>query len=354
MRLSKFRKAIADMGCNAAVLTNIVSQRYISRFNFTDGYVVIGREKAAILADFRYIEAAKAAAGNNFEVILISREQKNVLPDTLSRYGAKKVAYENNYITCSAFDALKTKLADFELIPMGNVLDDLREIKYDEEFEAVTRAQRIAEAAFRHVLDLINPEMTEIELAAELEYYMRRAGSDEPAFPTIAVSGASSSLPHGEPANKKLSRGFITMDYGATVDGYRSDMTRTVVLGRADDDMRRLYRTVLDAQLAALEVICEGKDMAEVDGVARDIIENAGYHGCFGHGLGHGVGMYIHEAPSLNPSAKGKILRRGQLVTVEPGIYIEGKYGCRIEDMVALTDRGPVNLTDCEKQLIEL
>lgn len=354
MRLANFRKAIVQNGYDAAVLTNTVSQRYISGFNFTDGYVVVGRERAAILADFRYIEAAKAAAGDDFDVVMISREQKNILPDTLSGYGAKKVAYEDNYLTCSGFAALSDKLADFELIPMGNLLDDIREIKDAPAFESITRAQRIAESAFRHVLGLINPDMTEIELAAELEYFMRRAGSEEPAFPTIAISGASTSLPHGEPANRKLSRGFITMDYGATVDGYRSDMTRTVVLGRADDDMRRLYQTVLDAQLAALEVVCEGADMGAVDGVARDIIENAGYHGCFGHGLGHGVGMYIHESPSLNPSAKGKILRCGQLVTVEPGIYIEGKYGCRIEDMVALTDNGPVNLTDCEKQLIEL
>lgn len=344
--------AAADI--DAVVLTNEVSQRYISRFNFTDGYVVVGKNGAAILADFRYIEAAKAAAGNDFETVLISRTTTTALADTLTKYSAKKVGFEDRYLTCADFDAMKKKLADFTLEPIGSMVDDLREIKDAADIETIIKAQRIAEAAFRHVLTLINPEMTEIELAAELEYHMRRAGSEEPAFPTIAISGASTSLPHGEPQNRKLSRGFITMDYGATINGYRSDMTRTVVLGRADDEMKRLYNTVLTAQKAGIEAVAEGADCGEVDAAARDIIEAAGYHGCFGHGLGHGVGMYIHEAPTLNPGAKGKVLRRGQIVTVEPGIYIEGKYGCRIEDMMALTENGPLNLTDCEKELIEL
>lgn len=339
---------------DAVVLTNGVSQRYISKFNFTDGYVVVGKSGAAILADFRYIEAAKAAAGEDFEAVLLSRANPTALPETLTKYGAKKIGYEDRYLTCADFDALKGKLSDFDLSPVGSIVDDLREVKDQSDIETMIKAQRIAESAFTHVLGLINPEMTEIELAAELEYFMRRAGSEEPAFPTIAISGASTSLPHGEPQNKKLSRGFITMDYGATVDGYRSDMTRTVVLGRADDEMKRLYNTVLTAQKAGLEAAVEGAECSAVDAAARDIIENAGYHGCFGHGLGHGVGMYIHEAPTLNPSAVGKFLRRGQIVTVEPGIYLEGKYGCRIEDMVAFTENGALNLTNCEKELIEL
>lgn len=196
--------------------------------------------------------------------------------------------------------------------------------------------------------------MTETEVAAELEYYMKKNGSDKPSFDTIAVSGSASSRPHGVPRKVKLEKGFLTMDYGAMVNGYHSDMTRTIVIGKADDDMKKLYNTVLTAQLAAIEAITEGVKNADMDKVARDIIYGAGYEGCFGHSLGHGVGLEIHEAPNLSPSSGDLTLKVGQIVTVEPGIYIEGKYGCRIEDMVLIEEGGKRNLTNCPKELIEV
>ena len=354
MKLKKIREKLSEASLDAVILTNTVSQRYISGFNFTDGYVVVGLSEAAILADFRYIEAARASSGGRFKVVLLSRENKNALADTLSSMGAKKVGFEDRFVTCAALETMKKKLDGFELLPVGSAVDDLREFKTAEEVECITKAQRIAEEALRGVLGIISDKMTEIELAAELEYRMRRAGSEEPAFQTIAISGAKTSLPHGEPSGKKLERGFITMDFGATVNGYRSDMTRTVVLGRADEEMKKLYGTVLAAQRAGLEAALEGADCAAVDKAARDIIDDAGYRGCFGHSLGHGVGMYIHEAPSLSPACPGKYLKKGHVVTVEPGIYVEGKYGCRIEDMVAITENGAVDITEIEKELIEL
>ena len=199
----------------------------------------------------------------------------------------------------------------------------------------------------------MTPDMTEIEVALELEFFMKRSGAESLAFETIAVSGDASALPHGKPRNLKLLPGFFTMDFGAVVDGYCSDMTRTVIIGRADDEMRRLYSTVLSAQREALDVICEGMECHLVDTIARNIINGSGYSGCFGNGLGHGVGMYIHEAPRLSPRGDAK-LRAGQVVTVEPGIYITGKYGCRIEDMVAVTTNGCRNFTKSPKELIEL
>ena len=201
---------------------------------------------------------------------------------------------------------------------------------------------------------MMTPKMTEKEVALELEFFMRREGAERASFEIIAVSGASSALPHGKCRNQKLSSGFLTMDFGCTVGGYCSDMTRTVVIGKADGEMKRLYQTVLDAQMAALAQIGPGKTGAEIDGIARSLIDNAGYMGAFGHGLGHGVGLYIHEAPSLSARAAEYKLQKGNVVTVEPGIYLMGKYGCRIEDMGAITANGFDNFTHSTKECIEL
>ena len=195
--------------------------------------------------------------------------------------------------------------------------------------------------------------MTEIEVAAELEYFMRKSGADGFAFETIAVSGVSSSLPHGTPKNVKLRPGFLTMDYGARVGGYCSDMTRTVVIGKADAEMKKLYNTVLSAQQAALDFLRAGVDCAAADKVARDIIDKD-YEGAFGHSLGHSVGLFIHESPNLSSRSVGRILRGGEVVTVEPGIYLSGKYGCRIEDMVLITENGIENFTKSPKELVEI
>ena len=202
----------------------------------------------------------------------------------------------------------------------------------------------------------ITPDRTEIEVALELEFFMRAHGSEGTAFETIAVSGTNSSRPHGTPRDVKLEKGFFTMDFGARVDGYCSDMTRTVVIGKADEEMKRLYNTVLLAQTSAIDALRAGMKCFDADKVARDIIENAGYKGCFGHSLGHGVGLFIHETPRLSPaSAESELLLPGHVVTVEPGIYIEGKYGCRIEDMVTVLADGTIHdFTQSPKELIEL
>jgi Xaa-Pro aminopeptidase len=217
------------------------------------------------------------------------------------------------------------------------------------------RAQDIADAAYAEVLKSLTPNMTEIEVAAELEYKMRGLGADGVSFGTIAVSGDASALPHGTPRGVKLKSGFLTMDFGAKYKGYCSDMTRTVCIGRADADMKKLYNTVLSAQLAALDFLREGVDCYEADKVARDIIDaNPEFKGAFGHSLGHSVGLLVHESPALSPKAKGRALRAGEIVTVEPGIYLFGKYGCRIEDMVKIEQSGVYNFTHSPKELVEI
>ena len=354
--LEKLKAALGGSNPDAIIVTSEVNQRYISCFPFTDGYLLVTKGQSYLVTDFRYTEAAKAQADGGLEVVAPEDGMLKFIAEKLADNGCKSVGFEEATLPCAALDRMKKMLDGVELVSGASVmLDGLREFKDEEELKYTAQAQDIADAAFTHILKFIKPEMTELEVALELEFFMRRQGAEAAAFDTIAVSGSASSMPHGVPRPIKLEKGFLTMDYGARINGYCSDMTRTVVLGRADADMKKLYDTVLQAQLAALEVIEEGADCRGVDKIARDIIYGAGYEGCFGHGLGHGVGMYIHEAPRLSQGAKeGAKLISGQIVTVEPGIYIEGKYGCRIEDMVCVKPGGKHNFTHSPKEMIEL
>ena len=345
-RIDKLRAAL-PAEADGILITDPLNQRYLSGLNYTDGYIVITRERAVLLADSRYIEIAEKVA-TDFEVIQFSgtKELKEVCQ------GINTLAFEDLYVTCADKAKYEKLLEDTSLIPCGTLLTDLREHKDEGEIELITKAQRIAEEAFDHILGFITPERTETEVALELEFFMRSRGASGTAFETIAVSGSASSLPHGEPRDVKLEKGFFTMDFGALYQGYCSDMTRTVVIGKADAEMKAVYDTVLEAQLAAIDAAAPGKSGKEIDAVARKIID-ARYPGTFGHGLGHGVGMYIHESPRVSPTSD-RIMEKGHVITIEPGIYLKGKYGVRIEDMLAIGEKTAVNLTKAPKNLIEL
>ncbi|MBQ8408639.1 MAG: aminopeptidase P family protein [Clostridia bacterium] len=358
-KLTKFKAKMAEQGIDAAIISSYVNIRYITNFDFQDGYVLVTKGKSYVLTDFRYIEAAKAAVNaEEFDILTPDNGMGVCMCGLLEENGCKTVAYEDATLSCAGYERFKKALVGMEMVPGASAIaDGLRLFKDLDEIEKMKKAQAITDAAFAHILEFITPNMTEIDVALELEFFMRRMGSEGVAFDTIAVSGSASSLPHGVPRNVKLEKGFFTMDYGARVDGYCSDMTRTVVLGKADADMKKLYNTVLTAQKAALEHIKEGNKCRDCDKIARDIIDNAGYQGRFGHSLGHGVGMYIHEAPSLSSRApEDMILTRGHVVTDEPGIYIEGLYGCRIEDMIAIMpdDGSTYDFTHSPKEMIEL
>jgi Xaa-Pro aminopeptidase len=226
-------------------------------------------------------------------------------------------------------------------------------IKTPEEMAKIRKAQEITDKAFAAVLPLLRPDMKETDVAAELEYQMKKFGASDKSFDTIAVSGTNSARPHGVPRPVQLEKGFLTMDFGCIYEGYCSDMTRTVVIGKADADMKKVYDTVLQAQLAAIEAVREGMTGEGLDRIARDIIYGAGYEGCFGHGLGHGVGLLIHEPLRISALGK-KPLEKGHVFTVEPGIYLKGKYGVRIEDMIQMTAEGPLDITKSPKNLIEI
>ncbi len=349
-RLDKFREKMSG-DIDAYLVISDLNNRYLSGVNYSEGFLVITREKAYLFADSRYIEAAKKAKPEQFEVMLLKGRRSELIKGILP--SGYRIGFEDNMLTYAEFSAYEKALPDYELIPCGGVIEQLRNIKDEGEKECIIKAQRIAEGAFEHVLGLISPDITESQVALELEYYMRSHGADGIAFETIAVSGSSSSLPHGIPADRKLEKGFLTMDFGAKYNGYCSDMTRTVCIGKPDEEMKKVYNTVLSAQLAAIEYVAAGKKCCDCDKVARDIIYGAGYEGCFGHSLGHGVGLFIHEPIRVSPMSD-ELLVPGNIITAEPGIYIEGKYGVRIEDMLYITENGNENLTLAPKSLLSL
>jgi Xaa-Pro aminopeptidase len=353
MRLTKLRNKMAELGVDAVIVLDELNQHYLSEFAFTDGLLFITKTKAYLITDFRYYEMALNSANKSFEV-LTPDNRKEFLNKVISEEGIKTIGFEGGSVS---YDTYRNYCDNYpcEFVNIGDTIEVIRQIKSADEIEKMQKAQDITDAALAHLLKFITPNMTELEVAVELEYAMRKGGADSFAFETIAVSGDASALPHGTPRNVKLRPGFLTMDFGAKYQGYCSDMTRTIVIGKADEDIKKLYNTVLRAQTEALAYLREGADCGEADKVARDIIDFIPeYKGAFGHSLGHSVGLFIHESPRLYSRGFGRKLKVGEIVTVEPGIYLFGKYGCRIEDMVAITKDGIHNFTHSPKDLIEI
>lgn len=354
-RLNALRASMQAMGLDAIWVTGVENHLYASGFSNPDGTLLITMDEAYAFQDFRYAEAARRTIPRELFTVIMPEEPRRVwLPMLLTAGGIRTVGYEDGTLTCRGLAALEHDCPGIRFVPLGDLFQTLRSVKDAYEIDCVERAQRIAEAAFEQLLSRITYTATEMELAAELEYLMKKNGAQGISFETIAVSGSASSSPHGVPRNVPLEKGFLTYDFGAVYEGYHSDMTRTVVIGKADAQMRRVYDTVLRAQEAVLDAIGEGQSCFKMDQIARDMIDHAGYAGAFGHGLGHGVGLEIHELPNLNIRSGGAKLRAGEIVTVEPGIYLAGQYGCRIEDMVCIVPGGARNLTRCPKELIEI
>lgn len=340
-------------GIDAALVLSPHNRRYLTGFKSSEGAVLITRGQSYFLTDFRYIEAARrVVTGMECAVYDNLRETLRELAD---RHDLRSIAVEGGWVTCSRLDSLKSALGRVELDTktLDDILIGLRLVKTPEELDKIRAAQALTDYGFEYILPRIKQGRTEREIALELEFEIRRQGAEAAAFDFIVVSGENSALPHGAPSDRKLSKGdFVTLDFGATVEGWHSDMTRTVAVGCCSSRQREVYEIVLEAQRAALDLIKDGISCREGDAAARDVIAKAGYAGCFGHGTGHGVGVEVHEAPRLSPNAGDEKLRKGSVVTVEPGIYIPGRFGVRIEDMVVITGEGCENLTKSVKELI--
>lgn len=338
----------------AALVTAKHHIQYLTGFPAGDSSLLITREKSYFLTDFRYIEMAKQVV-RGAECCMITRLSE-ALREIVEHHGLRQIVLEAAETTVSFLERLRGQLEGVAVDASADLdawLSEMRAVKELHEVDKILQAQALAEEGFNHIVHYIREGMTEREIALELEFYMRKRGAERVAFDFIVVSGANSSLPHGIPTDKPVEYGdFITMDFGAVVDGYHSDMTRTVALGTVNEEQQLVYDTVLKAQLEALKVLKVGLLCADGDAAARHVIENAGYGECFGHATGHGVGVQIHEQPRLSAAAGEERLQVGNIVTVEPGIYLEGRFGVRIEDMALITEDGCRNLTRSPKELL--
>lgn len=330
------------------------NRRYFTGFPSTDGYLLITKDDAVLFADSRYIEAAQKEA--SCRAVLVTKASVEI-KQYLKEKSILKAYTERERITVNIADFFKTAFLPCRVTPskkLEKAINELRKVKTADEIENIKKAQSIAEEAFRYILTFIKPGVTEKQIALELDFYMLSHGAEALSFETIAVTGAKSSMPHGVPDDTVVKNGdFITMDFGAVYKGYHSDMTRTVAVGEVTEEQKKVYEIVLSAQKKALDVLKVGLPCADADKAARDIITQAGYGDNFGHGTGHGVGIEIHELPNLSMRSD-EALAAGNVVTVEPGIYLPGKFGVRIEDMALITENGYENLTSTPKELIIL
>lgn len=341
-------------GSDCAIITSDINRRYFSGMKSSAGTILCFKDVAYLIIDFRYIEKARKSV-TDCEVILQESNSINQIYDILKHHNVEKVSVESHCMTLDEFQRLDSKLLDIEIDfsnELSNNIFKLRTEKSLDEVEKIKKAQKITDDAFNHILEYIKVGISEKEIALELDYYMLTHGAETLSFDTIALGGKNTSMPHGVPSDYKIQSGdFVLMDFGAVVDGYHSDMTRTICVGNPTDKMLEVYNIVLNAQRVALSNVKVGITGKEGDNFAREVISKAGYGECFGHSLGHGVGMEIHEFPVMSPNNEN-ILTDKSIVTVEPGIYIPNEFGVRIEDFIYLTDDGVENLTHSPKELI--
>ena len=348
--IARIQQALIRNDLDAILITDEKNQRYATGFAFTDGAVVVGREKAWLLTDSRYIEAAEKIAGSCCTVQMFDRQhsQKDLLRAALAEAKAERLAAEDEQLSHARWASLEQQL-ERRLLPAGGLMMSLRASKSQEEIDSMIAAQRISEKALEEVLHIIKPGMTEKEVMAELVYYMLRNGSEGNSFDPIVVTGANTSMPHGVPGDTVIRDGdFVTMDFGSLKNGYCSDMTRTVAVGHATEEMENVYYTVLKAQLAGIAAARSGIPGKLIDKAARDVIEEAGYGEYFGHGFGHSLGLDIHEPPMAGPRGEA-LMEVNDLCSAEPGIYIPGKFGVRIEDVMIIRPEGAEVITRAPK-----
>jgi Xaa-Pro aminopeptidase len=354
-RLRKLRTSIAEKGLDALLLSQPENLRYLSGFTGSSGWLLVSGQNAILATDFRYVEQAKEESPD-FEIIQTKQELRDWLPGLVSDLGWHKLGFEANFISYYSShklsEAIKTKQINLELVPTTGIVEQLRSIKEPEELGFIIKAVKLVDAAFEQAKAIIHPGITEKEAAWEIEKLLRQEGSEGMPFEIIVASGSNSALPHARPTEKIICSGEpVLIDMGARISGYCSDFSRTLFLGKADKTFQEIYNIVLKAQTAATERVESGMNASQADQLARSVIEQAGYGDAFGHGLGHGVGLAVHEPPTLSPISSDS-LADSMVFTIEPGIYLAGQGGVRIEDMVVLENGKARVLSRAEKDLL--
>jgi len=351
-RCKKLFVSLREQGLDALLVSSSENCRYLSGFTAgEDATLLIAEDECFLFTDFRYTIQANIQCAGAFHVVEVPRgKEMEYLMDVLVRKRCKKVGFEDKRILYREYQ--RWSELPVELVPASDLIQRLRIIKDAGEISAIRRAQRASDAAFAQLLGILQPGISEKDVAVELEYLLKKNGAEELAFDIIVGSGENGALCHAVPGRRKLANGdFIVFDFGSRVDGYCSDMTRTIVLGEPCAQLCEIYEIVLEAQLRTLEWVKPGTPLKTLDAVARDYITQNGYGECFGHGLGHGFGIEIHEAPTANCRSE-EVLAPGMTITVEPGIYIEGLGGVRIEDCCVVTEDGHLNLVSTAKDLL--
>jgi Xaa-Pro aminopeptidase len=350
-RLIALRYALAAHGWDAFIVSQPENRRYLSGFTGDSGLLVITAAKALLLTDFRYIEAATRQAPD-FEIVRLTRAASALWPTLFDDLSVKNVGFESAHITVSEFQRWRDASVDVNWNSTESVVETLRMVKEPAELDVIRRAARLGDEALAYVLDRLHPSMTERDVAWQLEMYMRTHGAEAVSFDLIVGSGPNGAMPHATTSDRRLQTGEpIVIDMGALVDGYHSDLTRTVCLGQPDARWIELHDLVQRAQLAVEAALRPGMTGQQADGIAREIIAAAGLGDAFGHGLGHGVGLAIHEGPRLGTTSTD-VLLPGMVVTVEPGVYLPDQGGIRIEDMAIITEKGCEVLSQATKDWV--
>lgn len=352
-RISALRAKFDTAGIDALYVSNIVNVRYLTGFTGSTAMLFVGRDTASIFVDSRYWLQAEAQV-KGADVIRCGVAMANEAFEAVSAMPFDRLGYDAGNLTVASYDKLAEKLPAKTLVKTAGLVEALRLVKDSGEVAAIERACALTDALFTEILDFLKPGVREVDVALELEYQMRKRGAEAAGFASIIASGQNGAKPHAGASEKPIESGdLVTMDFGACLDGYNSDITRTVAVGAITDEQRKVYDIVLKAQLAAVDALRPGVSCVDADKVARDIISEAGYGDNFGHGLGHSLGLDVHDGARLSPAADPECkVQAGEVWTIEPGIYVPGWCGVRIEDDVLVTDSGPRILTHAPKELI--
>jgi Xaa-Pro aminopeptidase len=353
-RVRKLCEIIKRESLDFLLVTTPTNIRYLCGYTGSNGILLVSRDKSIFLTDFRYKEQVKKEV-KGAEIKIAQRELFSTLTEIeLLKEKRIKVGFESKHLSFKLYEKLKALLPQILWIPTEDLVESLLVTKDEGEIKKIKKAADISAKVYQEILPLLKPGTKEQEISAELEYRIRRNGGTGSAFEPIVASGVRSAMPHARASSKRFKKGeFVTLDFGASYEGYVCDITRTVVLGKATSRQKKIYNLVLKAQTKAIKNACSGMKGFELDKVARDVINNAGFKDYFGHGLGHGIGLLVHDSPGISTKSQ-EVLKPGMLITIEPGIYLPGWGGVRIEDDILITRNGCKVLTKIDRELLEL